>query len=60
MSEPLDHRKGREANERRIADQMRRINGGVGGGQLTERQITDAARDRANKAAERGVREESK
>ena len=54
------HRDAREQNERRIADQMRRINSGVGSGQLSEKQITDIARDRANKAAERAVREESK
>jgi hypothetical protein len=54
------HRDAREANERRIADQMRRINSGVGSGQLSEKQITDIARDRADKAAERAVRDESK
>ena len=56
----MDHRRGREQNERRIADQMRRINSGVGSGQLSEKQITDIARDRANKAAERAVRDDSK
>jgi hypothetical protein len=56
----MDHRRGREENERRIADQMRRINSGVGSGQLSEKQITDIARDRANKAAERAVRDEPK
>ena len=56
----MDHRRGREENERRIADQMRRINSGVGSGQLSEKQITDIARDRADKAAERAVRDESK
>ena len=58
MSEPLDHRKGREANEARIADQLRRINGGVGGGQLSDKQIRDEATRRANAAAERGARED--
>jgi hypothetical protein len=56
----MDHRRGREENERRIADQMRRINSGVGSGQLSEKQITDIARERANKAAERAVRDEPK
>lgn len=58
MSDRLDHAKGREANERRIADQLRRINNGPGGGALTEKQITDEARKRANAAAERAVRDE--
>lgn len=57
MSDQLDHAKGREANEKRIADQLRRINQGPGGGALTEKQITDEARRRANAAAERAVRE---
>lgn len=53
-----DHRGAREANERRIADQLRRINGAVGSGQLTEKQIRDESSRRANAAAERAAREE--
>lgn len=56
----MDHRRGREENERRIGDQLRRINGAVGSGQLTEKQIQDEARRRANAAAERAVRDDSK
>lgn len=54
----LDHRRGREMNEQRIADQLRRINSQVGSGQLTEQQIRDQARQRAERTAERAVREE--
>lgn len=52
------HRDAREANEKRIADQLRRINGAVGSGQLSEQKIQDEARRRANAAAERATREE--
>ena len=55
-----DHRKAREANEKSIADSLRRINHEVGGGALTEKKIQDEARRRANAAAERSVRDEQK
>lgn len=58
MSDRLDHRKGREANEAAIADRLRRINQQVGSGQLSDAQIREEARKRANAAAERGVRDE--
>lgn len=54
----MSHQDARQANEKRIADQLRRINQGPGGGALTEKQITDEARKRANAAAERAVRDE--
>lgn len=54
------HQDSREFNERRIAEQLRRINNGPGGGALTEKQITDEARRRSTAAAERAVREEQK
>lgn len=56
--EKLNHQRGREMNEKRIADQLRRINSEIMGGKLTEKQITDEARKRANAAAERAVRDE--
>ena len=58
MADVLDHRKGREANEAAIADRLRRINHTIGSGQLTDQQIRDRARQDANRAAERAVREE--
>lgn len=60
MSDALDHRKGREANEAAIADRLRRINQAVGSGQLSDAQIREEARKRANAAAETAVREEKK
>ena len=58
MSDALDHRKGREANEAAIADRLRRINSAVGSGQLTDAQIREQARKQANAAAERAIRDE--
>lgn len=58
MSERLDHRKGREANEAAILERNRRINHEIGGGMLTEKKMRDDAKRRADAAAERGVREE--
>lgn len=57
MSDEMDHRRGRDMNEKRIADSLRRINGELMGGKLTEKQITDEARKRANAAAERATRD---
>jgi len=60
MADQLDHRRGREANERRIYEQMQRINSGPGGGQLSDARLREIARERATRAAEQAVRDEKK
>ena len=54
----MSHSDARAANEKRIADQLRRINNGPGGGALSEQKIRDEATRRANAAAERAARDE--
>lgn len=54
----LDHRRGREENERKIADRLTRIRHETGAGSLSDQQIRDIARKQSNEIAEKAVREE--
>lgn len=58
MSDKLDHRKGREANEKAIRDRMLRIRQETGAGGVTDRQIDEYARKRSEDIAKRAAREE--
>lgn len=57
MSDKLDHRKGREANEKAIRDRMMRIRHETGAS-ASDKQIGDYARKRSEEIAKRAVREE--
>lgn len=54
----LDHRRGREHTERRIAERLTRIRHETGAGNLTDQQIRDTARKQANEIAEKAARED--
>lgn len=56
----LDHRKGREENQRAIEERLRRLNHEVGGGVLTEQQIRERAKRDAERAAQTAVRDEER
>lgn len=57
MSDKLDHRKGREANEKAIRDRMLRIRHETGAS-ASDKQINEYARKRSEEIAKRAVREE--
>lgn len=60
MSSRLDHRKGREENQRAIENRLRQLNHEIGGGVLTEEQIRKKAAQQATDTAHRAVHDENK
>lgn len=56
----LDHRRGREETERKIAERLTRIRHETGAGNLSDQAIRDIARKQSHEIAERAVRDEKR